>query len=169
MWYNNSNTGIIRKKEGFTLIELLVVIAIIGLLATVVLIAVGTPRKAARDARRKYDIRQVSLAMDLCYDDIDCGPGAMKYPTNSLPDQANAIANIDIDKDPCYLCPLPIDPLNSGDQMYKWSKNEAVPDKYCLYTKLENEDVWVAASEKGTKMDLPAKPPTTLSSSVSCW
>ena len=58
-----------KKQKGFTLIELLVVIAIIGLLASVVLLALNTARAAARDAKRIADIKQLSSALELYYND----------------------------------------------------------------------------------------------------
>ncbi len=160
--------GFFTKKQGLTLIELLVVLAIVGLLISVILVSVGRPKKQANDARRKVDIQQIMKAMDLCYDDSNCA-GANQYPANDTADKANAIENIDKDSDPCYLCPVSKDPSNSGDQMYKWSENDTIPTKYCVYVKLQTEDIWIAASEKGTKFDLTTKPPTTLSSTVSCW
>lgn len=47
------------KQKGFTVIELLVVIAIIGLLASIVLVAVSTARAKAKDTRVKTDIQQM--------------------------------------------------------------------------------------------------------------
>jgi prepilin-type N-terminal cleavage/methylation domain-containing protein len=55
-------------RRGFTLIELLVVISIISLLSSVVLGALNTARTKARDARRKSDLRQIQLALELYYD-----------------------------------------------------------------------------------------------------
>ncbi|TET84266.1 MAG: prepilin-type N-terminal cleavage/methylation domain-containing protein [Candidatus Nealsonbacteria bacterium] len=169
MLYYSSMLGFFTKKRGLTLIEFLVALAVIGLLISVIVVSFSSPRKEAKDAKRQTDIKQIMKAMDLCYDDSNCGAGVNQYPTNDTADKANAIENIDKDKNPYYLCPVPKDPSDSGDQMYKWSKNDTIPAKYCLYVKLQTEDIWIAASEKGTKFDLTTKPPTTLSSTVSCW
>ncbi len=51
------------------MIELLVVIAIIGLLASVVLLALNSARAKSRDAKRLADIRQLDTALELYYND----------------------------------------------------------------------------------------------------
>lgn len=51
--------------KGFTLIELLVVIAIIGILAGIVLAALGGSRTTSQDAKRISEIRQIQYALEV--------------------------------------------------------------------------------------------------------
>jgi len=71
---NNHKVFFQKNLKGFTLIELLVVIAIIGLLSSMAVVSLNDARKKARDAKRVSDMKQVQLALELYYNDLD------KYP-----------------------------------------------------------------------------------------
>ena len=65
----------LKSHKGFTLIELLVVVAIIGILASVVLAALGSARSKAQDAKVKSELSQMRAQAELYY----IGTGAGTY------------------------------------------------------------------------------------------
>ena len=110
----------IRKNLsfGFTLIELLVVIAIIGVLASVVLASVNTARAKSRDARRKADLNQLRLALELYYDANGAYPpsaaGPNWYSSEPGDNGSNNGGNWIPGLTPTYIPSLPRDSLGGA-------------------------------------------------------
>ncbi|MEK7138760.1 MAG: prepilin-type N-terminal cleavage/methylation domain-containing protein [Patescibacteria group bacterium] len=117
-------TGLaLSLSKGFTLVELLVVIAIIGILATLLLLQLGTARQRARDAKRIADMNQVRTAMELYFDD------------NGLYPQQATYAGLSGLVVPKYLSLLPVDPLNVAPNSYNYAFNGNT--RYHLWAELE--------------------------------
>jgi len=120
------------ESQGFTLIELLVVIAIIGLLATIVMVSLNSARVKARDAKRKADIKQISIALSLHYDKY----GSYTQPENMCTDTsyggfnqcgaAGGVGDWDANSDlrdlisGGFLNSLPKDPINNTTYYYSY-------------------------------------------------
>jgi prepilin-type N-terminal cleavage/methylation domain-containing protein len=130
-----------KKSKGFTLIELLVVVSIIGLLSSIILVAIGPSRARSRDAKRQVDLKQVQSAMEMCLGDPACG-GPNTYMTSTEPVLGyGTLLSIDSDTGPYFLKPLPKDPSSKGAASiynYFWVSNISFGKPwYCIYARLE--------------------------------
>jgi len=101
-----------NTKKAFTLIELLVVIAVIGLLASIVSVAVNSARVKARDVQRKANIKQIQTALELYYDANGAYPpsGGAASPNSGWSNSTDASWNTLQTALAPYLSTLPHDP-----------------------------------------------------------
>lgn len=121
------------------MVELLVVITIIGVLATLVLLQLGTARAKARDAKRIADVSQLRTAVELFFDDNGGDyPNGLSYA--SLQDYFSSPA-------------LPDDPLNpapgSADSNYGYTfhPGAGTTTAYQIYTELERVNTAAFAAD----------------------
>lgn len=123
------------NRKGFTLIELLVVIAIIGILAAMVVVALGGARAKGRDAVRKSDLAQMKSALELYFGDQK----PEKYVVEATGVTINGIddtltAALVAGK---YMKKVPVDPKNAAPYLYKYKSLNSAAD-YQLTATLEN-------------------------------
>ena len=116
------------NKKGFTLIEIILVIAIIGVLASLFVGNIFSSLARGRDSRRKQDLRSISQALELYYNDNN------KYP-DSLP-AGGAVFTHPNDPDTIYLQKIPNDPSSSNSYCYETESGSGT--WYKIMTNLEN-------------------------------
>jgi type II secretion system protein G len=145
-----------KNVRGFTLIELLVVIAIIGLLASIILIALNSARVKARDAKRVADIRQMETALELYFNDNGGYPNSVCESTPGgtwsacwatlLPSQ--------------YIGKMPLDPTNSLANYGYYYVSGYKPTGLCTSVLTSSTNDYVLE----TRMESPTSIPNSCSS-----
>ena len=134
------------NRRGFTLIELLVVIAIIGLLSTIISVAMGNARLKARDAKRMSDLKQIQTALELYYTDQNGYPTGTAIVLGTAKTGGTATGNYAcLDHSgfhaanactDAYMGSVPTDPNDSGSLVYTYT---AVSTTYTVTASLEGQ------------------------------
>lgn len=138
-----------KNKKGFTLVELLVVVAIIGLLSTLAVVALGSARQKARDAKRVSDIKQVQTALELFFSDSNRYPQADVATTLGVvgPPNTTTLSSVGFSGAavaPTYMGQVPSNPSPSGTA-YSYTCAGAQCASYTLTFTLEGQTGGLAA------------------------
>jgi type II secretion system protein G len=145
-----------KFQRAFTLVELLVVISIIGILATLITANLNSARSRARDAQRKSDLKNMSTALRLYYNDRGVFPvkdasyqimGCTSYDSPASCVWGTEWSVGSGTEKTIYMSILPKDPL-SPSQDYRYEPG-ATGDTFVLSACLENssDNQGLAASE----------------------
>lgn len=119
------------------------VISIIGFLATASMVVFNSVRQKARDVRRKSDLKQIQLALEMYYDANNQYPSSVSGWTHSCNSTWDTLQTA---LSP-YISKLPKDPINTscngpwitGFYTYAYGyPQDGFPQKYDLTAALEN-------------------------------
>lgn len=114
-----------NKKSGFSLLELLVVVSIMGILIALGTVAFNTAQKKSRDSRRRADIKAMQDAFE-------------QYRADNVEyDDCTSMATFDAGSGQIMPGGLPVDPKNSGSNVYNTADGCDVGG-YCVCALMES-------------------------------
>lgn len=144
-----------KNKKSFTLVELLVVVAIIGLIATIVLVALNGPRQRARDAKRTTDLKALANALEMYYNDYGV------YPYGTLGGSIDSRDGFCLEKSTgfaslmaSYISPIPNDPkyenVDYPEYCY-WYRTRNNGQEYKIFARMETSNYEPASKDAGSE------------------
>ena len=101
-----------HNKTGFTLLEVLLVISTVGLLSSAVFVGISRQIKKSHDAKRKTDIHELQVALELYFTDNQ------RYPDQLI---FNGQPLTSADGQTIYLNSIPRDPKNVNPSLYVYN------------------------------------------------
>lgn len=126
-----------KNPAGFTLIELLIAIVIIAILTVIGVGAFLSSQIKARDSARKADLKSISKALEMYYNDVGQYPesyeGKIVRNGTAIYDWGESFYNPEND-DVVYMVNLPIDP---NGKLYYYESDGSY---FKLYALFENQD-----------------------------
>lgn len=110
-----------QTNKGFTLIELLVVIAIVGILSSVVLVAINPAKRIAeaKDSQRRSDMSSIKVALLAYYTAYGRFPSPNSEASGGWDDSHLGVF-IDTLRTSGYLKNVPVDPVNNASNRYSY-------------------------------------------------
>lgn len=116
----------VTNKKGFTLTEILIVISILVFLALLILAITRGQVFKGNDARRKGDIRRISVAVEEYEKDNNCYP----LPQLVVCEPGDGLLP--------YIEKIPCDPVTKASYFYE-PEGSTCPGWYRIYTNLNNK------------------------------
>lgn len=127
---------------GFTLVELLIVIAILGILVTIGLTSFTSAQARGRDTKRKSDLKQISSALEIYYNDYGRYPGDANGQILGCPSTGPTACSWGVgqltDGKTVYFQVLPKDPSKGYNYYYRTVTVGSVNQGFQLFAHLEN-------------------------------
>lgn len=139
-----------KTLKGYTLIEMLMVVAIIGVLASSILIGLGSARSKARDARRITDLKSTQTALELYYSKYGVYP-SRSPGSNETWEWADLVNVLTSSETGLKISKVPKDPLNNTEYVYKYATDG---QNYVLGAKLETKDQALDDDLDGSQLGL---------------
>lgn len=123
-------------KKGFTLVEVMIAVAIIGILSAIAAVSYSGVRTRARDSERINSLNQIKVVLSAYYQAQT--PQVFVTSASKLTINGSTDA-LTVALEPNYIREMPVDPINTGNHVYKYQSFNSAKD-FTLFGTLENKE-----------------------------